>query len=627
MVNEYKGDSHFDPSGGIGLSTAIVEDGELEYKGYVFSKDSEENKKLRREKRIREIRTDEDDHVWDRISRESLNRAAVPLVESHEKNRLDRLMADLEKAEKGLDKAGIPPQGDMMSDPSQMTQGLPMMADGGTIPKVTTNQQYDQSFIDPSNMNDASTAFFSPVGTKKDSSQQTMNQITGLGAAAGNAAGSLTSQYLDTTLQNKEHEGFGIADTVMTNIPVVGQFYGMGNAINEPIKDWQADATKRDGATSAEATTATALSGAINPMDGWSQNAAAYESGALSESEAIGNIFAQAFLPGFANQSVNQANEDMRRNNEILAKLKNRDNGGTDMDPRQERNRQIMADGGMKKSYADGGPFPKKAWEYVTGKPQEAVNPPYIFGSYSSGEQVFDINQNLPVMMQPVTATKIESPVAEYFSINTDPINYSVSGNATGPDTPMSPVGSQNINKKKIDWANIGESVGMGLLSNVGNLAYLADQGKDYDKVDYGSFNPEMVNTSSSRRAIRDAMATSKEALKESGRLDRASMAQLGTQGAKQLADAEERIRLANTGMFNDAQLKNIDINMREQTDEAQNKGQALTNYYNALNALGQNTQAAYRGYNLRMSDAEKQRLVAENNKRLQDLVESIRTQ
>ena len=136
-----------------------------------------------------------------------------------------------------------------------------------------------------------------------------------------------------------------------------------------------------------------------------------------------------------------------------------------------------------------------------------------------------------------------------------------------------------------------------------------------------------MVNTSSSRRAIRDAMATSKEALKESGRLDRASMAQLGTQGAKQLADAEERIRLANTGMFNDAQLKNIDINMREQTDEAQNKGQALTNYYNALNALGQNKQATYRGYNLRMSDAEKQRLVAENNKRLQDLVESIRTQ
>ena len=54
------------------------------------------------------------------------------------------------------------------------------------------------------------------------------------------------------------------------------------------------------------------------------------------------------------------------------------------------------------------------------------------------------------------------------------------------------------------------------------------------------------------------------------------------------------------------------------------NKGQALTNYYNALNALGQNTQAAGRGYNLRTSDAEKQRLVNENNARLKEWIASL---
>ena len=103
--------------------------------------------------------------------------------------------------------------------------------------------------------------------------------------------------------------------------------------------------------------------------------------------------------------------------------------------------------------------------------------------------------------------------------------------------------------------------------------------------------------------------------------MDRNSLALLGTQSSQQLADAEERVRLANTGMLNDAQLKNLEVGMREQDDTARNKGAALTNYYNALGALGQNTQAAYRGHNLRMSDAEKQRLVAENNLRLQELI------
>jgi hypothetical protein len=178
--------------------------------------------------------------------------------------------------------------------------------------------------------------------------------------------------------------------------------------------------------------------------------------------------------------------------------------------------------------------------------------------------------------------------------------------------------------KNKVDWGNIAETAGMGLLGNVGNLAYLMDEGKDYDKVNYGNFTPEMVNTSSSRRAIRDSIATAREGLKESGRLDRASMALLGTQGAKQLADAEERIRLANTGMFNDGQLKNRETDILASQNEEANKGRALTNYYNALNALGQNTQAAGRGYNLRTSDAEKQRLVNENNTRLKEWIASL---
>lgn len=626
MVNQYKGDSHSDPSEGITLNSAIVEDGELEYKGYIFSKDSEENKKLRSEQNKRSLRTDDDGYVTDAISRRSLDRAAIPLVESHEIKRINKLMAELEAAEKQLDDAGVP--NDMMSqqspmmDPS-MTGELPMMEEGGFTPKVTTNQQYDESFIDPSNMNDASTAAFSSAGTKQ-SAPSSMNGYLAAATGIANVAGNVTSQTLDTDLKNEQ---IGImdstADTVMSNVPVVGQFYQLGAAANEPLKDWQADATKREGADSAEATSATAISGLVDPMDGWSQNAAAYEAGIISEEEAAGNLVAQMFLPGYANQAVNRANEDNRKQmaNQLLIDERTSNRGGTEMLPTQERNR-YMKNGGMRKPmYSTGGNKPGEGW--TPGSGSYKYNRNLVENNFVEDEDVFSMQ---PTMLQEdFTDVNMNRPVQSPLTTAPQDPTFSVTGDAAGPDTPMSMIGEKNKALSKYDWGNLAESVGMGLLGNAGNLAFLADQGKDYDEVNYGRYSPETVNTSSSRRAVRDAMATSKEALREAGRLDRSSLAQLGTQSAKQLADAEERIRLGNTGILNDAQLKNLEISMREQDDEARNKGVALTNYYNALNALGQNTQAAYRGYNLRMSDAEKQRLVAEQNARLEALIASMK--
>lgn len=178
--------------------------------------------------------------------------------------------------------------------------------------------------------------------------QQTANAITQYGTAAANIAGEITSSTLDTSYKNPESDKFAAVDTTMSNIPVIGQFYQLGNAANEPIKDWQADATKREGAKSSEAVTATALSGAIDPMDGWKQNVAAYEAGNISKDEAIGNLVAQFFLPGFANQSVNQANEEARKKKQLNTSLLNAQNVDS-------ASRNFSAFGGYKNKFPYGG--------------------------------------------------------------------------------------------------------------------------------------------------------------------------------------------------------------------------------------------------------------------------------
>lgn len=630
MINEYKGDSHFDPSGGIELNNAIVEDGELEYKGYVFSKDSEENRQLRKEMRLRKLRTDDDDYVTDAISRRSLNRAAIPLVESHEKKRIDRLMADLEKAEKQMDEAGIPPQGDMPLDPSMMgdpSMGLPMMAEGGFVPKITTNQQYDQTFIDPSNMNDASTASFSPAGTKSRGSDAA-KAANYIGAAANTASSFLPENpYPD---KGKEvgamnAAGDAIAGAVVPFYNETNQIAELGTGLrNQGIQD-NNEALEITGST-------------IEGLDQFGSRMKSIDmadKGIITEEENAAIQVLDFFVPILGNNILNdkekQYYEELAARNELQEKLDNRDYGGTEMEAQGERNRylkyggkRIMSKGGDKDEMR-----PNQE-DFLYGESMRLFDP----SATVTGTDIFAMGEPLDYEgqddefsqrhRQSIMNNRLSDGLTTIPQGSANP-TYSVSGKAQGPNTPMSMIDSSK-KEDKVDWANIGESVGMGLLGNIGNLAYLFDEGKDYDKVSYGRYNPETVNASSSRRAIRDAMATSKEALKESGRLDRNSLALLGTQSAQQLADAEERVRLANTGMLNDAQLKNLEVGMREQDDTARNKGAALTNYYNALGALGQNAQAAYRGHNLRMSDAEKQRLVAENNLRLQELLKEFKT-
>jgi hypothetical protein len=528
-----------------------------------------------------------------------------------------------------------------MGDPSM---GLPMMAEGGFVPKITTNQQYDQTFTVSGDAQNPDTPM-SPISGQKGSGVS-MNKANSL---AGSAAGVVSSLAAlgpkDPYAVEGTHEGVQIADStidaVMNATPIAG-FWQLGNAGADLAEAGRADMRSQGNKEGSEA--AAFAKGFSNPAGQILDNANLYEQGVYTAEDVHrGNVLDVLLFPGagsLANEIVGAEQkgfERLQQQKEFDLALANRDFGGSDMEAQGPRDRYMkyggkrVMSGGGKRYMNNGGDKDEirpNQEDFLYGESMRLFDP----SSRVTGTHVFSMADNEPLdyegqddeFSQKHRANILKDHQQTIPQLSTAP-TYSVYGNAQGPNTPMSMIGSSG-KTNKTDWANIGESVGMGLLGNVGNLAYLFDEGKDYDKVSYGRYNPDTVNASSSRRAIRDAMATSKEALRESGRLDRSSLAQLGTQSAKQLADAEERVRLTNTGMLNNAQLKNLDIDRIAQDETARNKGAALTNYYNALNALGQNTQAAGRGYNLRMSDAEKQRLVAENNAQLQEYLKEFKT-
>lgn len=135
-----------------------------------------------------------------------------------------------------------------------------------------------------------------------------------------------------------------------------------------------------------------------------------------------------------------------------------------------------------------------------------------------------------------------------------------------------------------------------------GSIAYLAGEGKKYDKVKYPTYNPERSTAEGSLRDARDSFST--EGLRQAGLLNPNAQAQMATSKSKAVADIRENIANFNIGNRNQAQQFNIGTNIRGQQDEAANKGQALSNYYAAIQGLG--TAAAGTTRQANMIDSDK---------------------
>jgi hypothetical protein len=292
--------------------------------------------------------------------------------------------------------------------------------------------------------------------------------------------------------------------------------------------------------------------------------------------------------------------------------IDNRDYGGTEMDEAAIRDRQSVGKGGPKRMlYENGGTKPKLKAANLNFNFQPSPD----FQPYKD-PMLIDPYKYSPNLLPAATVSGGQSGVPQYMTPrelsmdNKFNLSERIDPSLGYPNAKVNDPTVGSKERIKTNWGNIAETAGMGLLSNAGNLAYLLGEGKDYDKVNYGVYNPDMVNASSSRQDIINSIATAREGLKESGQYGPAAASMLATQGAKQLADAEERVRLTNTGMLNEAQMKNIELGRLGQDATAQNKGVALSNYYAALSGIGENMQNAYGNYNLRNADAER---VAQN--------------
>ena len=272
--------------------------------------------------------------------------------------------------------------------------------------------------------------------------------------------------------------------------------------------------------------------------------------------------------------------------------------------------------GGMMKMYSPGGTHNSYVSDPPTLKEWESnINPYYTLDPYNN----YVDNPN-----------KRENFVGGSPSIGN--VSNPYAGDPNGAGNPMNKKGfiPPNINpatdqdvedynnrnksnfysKNKEMLGQAGTEIGLGLLNNAGNLAYLAQNGRDYDKVDYGSVTPELPTDRDSQREIREAYSTGVYNLKNSGRLTQAGL--VGLTGEKMKAAAGSRERIGNTiaDIRNRTNMFNKQTKIRGMENEAENKGVAESNYYTAFNSIGQNIASQRGDYLSGQMDQKKLKLI-----------------
>lgn len=180
--------------------------------------------------------------------------------------------------------------------------------------------------------------------------------------------------------------------------------------------------------------------------------------------------------------------------------------------------------------------------------------------------------------------------------------DFTLTGQSDSPDFRGEfPKSNTPKSGNKLDWRTpVGAGFGAGVQS-IDELMYLKDQGKRYDKVDYGTVTPEKLNP---REAILQAQMqarVTRNALKDQtgGNVGSYLSNLTGAQAVNSMniANIQQTYDNQNAGIANQAKYANQGYKMQGMVDEAQNKGQALTNYYQAIGEIGNNTAGAYKDY------------------------------
>ncbi len=227
------------------------------------------------------------------------------------------------------------------------------------------------------------------------------------------------------------------------------------------------------------------------------------------------------------------------------------------------------------------------------------------------------INENTPMStLQPIQGTLDESIDYNQTPSNYDPA-YDTSSmrNEYAQTNPEFWNGSNKpaSEKRDIPYGAIGSAIG----NNVGNLMYLKDQGKRYDKVNYGSISPKLIDFKEALRQGNMESAAARNNLKNvvggNGGAYMANIGQIQNNNTLNKAGIIERGNNANAQISNNMAQFNKQNEIQGMRDEAGNKGAALTNYYKAIEGIGTNTTAAYTDYKKGKMDTNTAKMLSDS--------------
>ena len=514
----------------------------------------------------------------------------------------------------------------------------------------------------------------------KESTGMSAGQAGSYAAAAGGLASSLgqlgpEDPYAKQGIGQKPigmQVAEGTTDSIVSAVPVVGQFYGAGKGLSSGIESFRDYARDEDANVAAEA--AAFGAGTADPMGSAFDIGADWESGAISTGDAIGanvlNFIALGGVGGLGDAALESKRRKYAETQEKQAGYQEAlaERGKIPQSNEVVRNRtQTFKNGGVK----TGDPTPElynlqraKELGYL---PDETGHMPSVDETngmwLKSKEHPTAFKELMAYTLNLDLNKQLNHPVINtdgYFGDNqlqyTEKSPYKNGGmkkkygdggkNEFNPDdwskfdknfyeepldaeTPYVPIMDNYVisqedadnakretptttdtGKKKFD-PNMLASIAGGLGQLGPSLAYLFGDGKDYDKVKYPTYNPAKVTADLPLRETRDAFASAREAMRQQGKLDLGALSALATEESKGRSGVRENIANVNTGLMNDAQLRNIGFTIQAMNDEAANKGQYQTNKYEAAKDVAKAGALGVRQYNMSSNDEIRKQLIA----------------
>lgn len=174
-------------------------------------------------------------------------------------------------------------------------------------------------------------------------------------------------------------------------------------------------------------------------------------------------------------------------------------------------------------------------------------------------------------------------------------------------DAPGDPKDPKKKGKGKTDWAGIATLAGANIASNIGNIMYLAEQGKKAEQNDPGKYmvDPELVSLDQKRKDIETRMNRVAYENRMRGQGDITREAFLAGQELQAMAPTYEQEQNMNAQIINRADQFNAQMRMSVDDQNAQNRAAALKQYYDSISQIGQNINTLAMDINQRRENKE----------------------